>query len=368
MSSKARGLADLGNAFDDGALSNRNIIINGAMQVAQRGTSFTTVSDQQYCLDRWNQEHDTATFDLDIEQASGPTEEGFLSSLKATVQTTATLSASGYIIPFEQRIEKTHLDQFCWGTPNAKPITISFWVKSNRTGTCNLDLVLGVATGGTDRTATKQYTINTAGVWEYKTLTFPANTTTYSGQAPIHNGLSLFWWMIAGSTYTSGTTPSGWQPQVAADRAVGCSNSTTVGDYWQITGVQFEVGDTATPFEHRSYGDELARCQRYYQVYRAKAVYNPPLLIGAMRTSTALGCTFTLPTPMRVSPSFTATNSAAAWYVATSTDANANTIVLASSTPNTADLGLTTTTGIAGQAARVYPVLASGYFDFDAEI
>ena len=313
--SKARGLADLGNAYSDGALSNRNIIINGAMQVAQRGTSFTTVSDQQYCLDRWNQEHDTATFDLDIEQASGPTEEGFLSSLKATVQTTATLSASGYIIPFEQRIEKTHLDQFCWGTPNAKPITISFWVKSNRTGTCNLDLVLGVATGGTDRTATKQYTIDTAGAWEYKTLTFPANTTTYSGQASSHNGLSLFWWMVAGSTYTSGTTPSGWQPQVAADRAVGCRNSTTVGDYWQITGVQLEVGDTATPFEHRPYSDQLQNCQRYY--YRRTAVGSNGsyyrYVTGFYISTTVVEGVLEMPVEMRATPSLSSSGTFAAW-------------------------------------------------------
>jgi len=306
---RTTNLDEVNAAYSAGALSNRNVILNGAMNVAQRGTSFTNVSDRQYCLDRWNQEHADATFHLDIEQASGPTGEGFPFSLKATVQTTATLSTAGYIIPFEQRIEKSNTDQFCWGTPNAKPITISFWVKSNRTGTCTLDLVLGMATGGTDATATKQYTIDTAGAWEYKTLTFPANTTTYSGQASIHNGLTLFWWMIAGSNYTSGTAPSGWQPQVEANRAVGCSNSTTVGDYWQITGVQLEVGDTATPFEHRSYGQELALCHRYYYKFGNGTYFKGNYVLSGGNGLREF--TFTHPTTMRSTP--TIINSGTSW-------------------------------------------------------
>lgn len=273
--SKARDLADLAkNANDrlddvatsDGALSNRNLIINGAMQVAQRGTSFTTQASSAYAMDRWINEHDASTFDLDFSQEAGPRDLGFIYAQKATVQTTATLTTAGYIIPFEQRIERNLTERLQWGTSDAQPFTLSFWIKSNRTGTYTVNLNMGSPTGGTDDATARQYTIDAANTWEYKTLTFPANTTTYSGAPYNARSLTLFWWMIAGSTYTTGSIPTGWENETQANRAVGCSNSTTVGDNWQITGVQLEVGDTATPFEHRSYGDELARCQRYYEV------------------------------------------------------------------------------------------------------
>lgn len=265
--SKARDIADLGAVTSrldtvgasDGALSNRNLIINGAMQVAQRGTSFPNILSSKYSLDRWIQEHDHATFDLDIEQASGPTEEGFPFSLKATVQTTATLSTAGYIIPFEQRIEFTNIRHLAFGTSKATSLVVSFWIKSNRTGSYTVDMTKG----GPTKTVIMPYTINSADVWEKKSLVIPPDTVD-----AVTGNVTLFWWMIAGSNYTSGATQSEWAAQVGANRAVGCSNSTTVGDYWQITGVQLEVGDTTvTPFEHRSYGQELALCQRFYEIH-----------------------------------------------------------------------------------------------------
>jgi len=262
--SKARQLADLGNVYDDGALSSRNMLTNGSMIVAQRGTSFTTQASSAYSLDRWMNEHDAGTFDLDYLQDAGPKEHGFAYAQKVTVQSTATLSTGGYIIAYETRVERNVTDRLQWGTSNAQPFTLSFWIKSNRTGTYTVNLNMAVPTGGSDDATARQYTINSANTWEYKTLTFPANTTTYSGASYNARSLTLFWWMIAGSTYTSGSIPSGWENETQANRAVNCSNSTTVGDYWSMTGVQLEIGDTATPFEHEPYGVTLQKCQRYY--------------------------------------------------------------------------------------------------------
>jgi hypothetical protein len=274
----------------------RNVITNGAMQVAQRGTSFTTVSDQQYCLDRWVQEHDAATFDLDIEQTSGPTEEGFPFSLKATVQTTATLSTAGYIIPFEQRIEFTNMRNLAFGTAKATSLVVSFWIKSNRTGSYTVDMTKG----GPTKTVIMPYTINSADVWEKKSLVIPPDTVD-----AVTGNVTLFWWMIAGSNYTSGTTQSEWAAQVAANRAVGCSNSTTVGDYWQITGVQLELGKVATPFEHRSYGEELALCQRYYWSETGSGD-DLTTNYAALYSSTYSMCIVDLPVTMRAKPTVSA--------------------------------------------------------------
>lgn len=286
------------------AYGNRNLIINGAMQVAQRGTGFTDVANSSYSVDRWVTEYTEANFELDFEQISGSAPKGFQYSLKATSQDTHTATAAQYIIPFEQRIEKNVIDQIGWGNSDAQEFTLSFWIKSNRTGTNTVNLNLAVPTGGTDDATARQYTISAADTWEYKTITFPANTTTYSGETNLSNrGLTLFWWMIAGSSYTSGSIPTGWENETQANRAVGCSDVTTIGDYWQITGVQLEVGDTATPFEHRSYGDELARCQRYY--------YQDDTTSHFLRSQNvaATGDWYTdypLPVSMRTTPTWTA--------------------------------------------------------------
>ena len=246
-------------------LGRRNMIINGAMQVAQRGTIFTTVSSGAYSCDRWISEHDSATFNLDFEQIGGSAPVGFNYSLKSTVQTTATLTSSGYIIPFTQRFERNIVDRIGLGTSDAKPFTLSFWIKSNRTGTYTVNPTLDSPTSTSGQSITKQYTIDAVDTWEYKTILFPANTNASPNVSFNAKAMTFYFWMIAGSSFTSGTLPTGWKSEVASERAVGCSNSTTTGDYWQITGVQLEVGDTATPFEHLSYGEELAGCMRYFE-------------------------------------------------------------------------------------------------------
>jgi hypothetical protein len=294
MTSKARGLADLGNAFNDGALSNRNLIINGAMQVAQRGTSFASATSNAYHLDRWVTEHSVP---INIDQVAGYPDGGFAYSISATSQSTVSLTSGQLLIPFEQRLERTVIDAIGFGTAGAKPLTLSFWIKSNRTGTYTVDLKINGQVGANDAIS-KQYTINSADTWEYKTLVFPANTTTYSGISFNGSALTLFWWMAAGANFTSGTIPSDWQAQTSANRAVGCSGSVTTGDYWQITGIQLEVGDTATPFEHRSYGAELALCQRYYQKQPIPQ-YVYPTDTGQITWVSVLS------TPLRATPSVT---------------------------------------------------------------
>ena len=125
--------------------------------------------------------------------------------------------------------------------------------------------MLSLARLASSRHINKAYTINSANTWEHKSITFAGDT---SGVVDNDNGIGfqVIWWLGAGPDFTSGTLQTSWGSNVTANRAVGQVNlADTIGNDWQITGVQLEVGDTATPFEHRSYGDELARCQRYYQ-------------------------------------------------------------------------------------------------------
>ena len=182
---------------------------------------------------------------------------GFYNSLLVT-SSAATTVASGDYYFLIQRIEGYNVADFNLGTANAKPFTVSFWVRSTTTGTYIAELYDNDNT----RQVSQAYTINAANTWEKKALTFPADTT---GAFDNDNALSLYavWWLAAGSTYSSGTLQTSWG-NTTANRAVGQTNLlATVGNDFFLTGVQLEVGKFATEFERRPYGQELALCQRY---------------------------------------------------------------------------------------------------------
>jgi hypothetical protein len=280
----------------------RNLITNGAMQVAQRGTTQTTATSNTYhTVDRWIEEH-SSSINIDFAQVSGSAPSGFQKSLKCTAQSTATLGANDYIVPFEQRFERTQIDSIGLGTSEAKTFTLSFWIKSNRTGTYTVNPTLDSPTSTSGQSTTKQYTIDSANTWEYKTITFPANTIASPNVNDNIKGVTLFWWMLAGSNFTSGSLPSGWKVEVANERAIGCSNTVSTGDNWQITGVQLELGSVATEFDHRSYGEELQLCKRYYQTYGGGDLFEhlPFYVLG---NGTVANFNWGLPVEMRTVPS-----------------------------------------------------------------
>jgi hypothetical protein len=258
--SKARQLADLGNVYDDGALSNRNLVINGAMQVAQRGASVTGVTSSGYrTCDRIEVNVSNLGTYTVTQESDAP--EGFVNSLKIDCTTADASPASSDYVFFAHKLEGQNLQHLKKGTSNALPITLSFWVKSNMTGTYQFNL----RDNDNVRYISASYTINASGTWEYKTITL-AGDTTGALDNDANESLKLEWWLDSGSNFNSGTLNTSWTAANNANRNV--ATTVNIGDstsnYWQITGVQLEVGDTATPFEHRSYGDELARCQRYY--------------------------------------------------------------------------------------------------------
>jgi len=247
-------------------LSNRNIIINGAMTVVQRNANTTAVtSDGYHSADRWAISINSAgTWSMNVDSVgvnrAGPsgTEFGNSSNLICTTADSS-LSASDYLL-FIQPIEGLNLQQVKKGTANAESLTLSFWVKSSNTGTyiCELYDV------DNSRTCAQSYTINSAGTWEKKTVTIPPDTTGRFDNDNA-NSLSCNFWLAAGTTFTSGTLNTTWASVTNANRAVGQLNiANRVGNYIAFTGIQLELGTVATPFEMRSYGAELALCQRYY--------------------------------------------------------------------------------------------------------
>ena len=278
-----------------GALSNRRININGAMQVAQRGT-VTNAGNEYGGPDRYrfakNDGAYTISQDTDV-----PSGSGFRSSFKIDVTSAASSTGNQYVI-FQHKMEGQDLQQFKKGTSSAESFTLQFWIKSTKTGT----YVVEFLDNDNSRHVCKTYTVSSSNTWEYKTITFPADT---SGVLDNDNGasLQLNWWLYAGSTYTSGTLSTSWKTFADADSAVGQVNAADdTSNNILFTGVQLEVGEKATPFEHRSYGDELARCQRYFYAYELLGV----TLVGG-NTALCNGSVY-FPVEMRSAPTLTSTS------------------------------------------------------------
>jgi hypothetical protein len=274
----------------------RNLIINGAMQIAQRGTSTASITtDGFYTADRWNVNIGTlGTWTQSVEN-DAPTGSGFRKSLKMLCTTADASPAASDLLVVRQKFEGQNLQQIAKGTSSAKELTVSFWVKSNVTGTYIAELYDHDNT----RQVSKSYTISASATWEKKTLTFPADTT---GALDNDNALSfqIGFWLGAGTTFTSGTLNTSWNSVTAANRVVGQTNlAASTNNYWQVTGVQLEVGDTATPYEFKPIDAELAQCKRYYH----KSTGNDGF--GTPGTTTQATMKLPLPVPMRATPTVT---------------------------------------------------------------
>jgi hypothetical protein len=241
---------------------NRNLIINGDMQVAQRSTSVASITTSGYnTADRYRVAISSqGTWTQSVEN-DAPTGSGFRNSLKMLCTTADASPAAGDEVSIQQNIEGQNLQHVKKGTASAEQLTLSFWVKSNVTGT----YVVNIADVDNSREISKSYTINASGTWEKEVITFAADTT---GIFDNDNGLSLSlsFGLGAGSNYTSGTLQQTWAANTAANRFVGQTNlASATSNYWQITGVQLEIGDTATPFEFKPFDKDLEECRRYYE-------------------------------------------------------------------------------------------------------
>ena len=255
----------------------RNLIINGAMQVAQRGTSFTSVTATAYHLDRFQTILSGLGTWTVSQSTTAPT--GFSNSLKYECTTADASPATTDYFAIYHKFEGQDLQHLKKGAASAESVTLSFWVRSNKTGTYQVNLYDNDNT----RVIGSTYSISTADTWEHKTITYSGDTT---GALDNDNALSLFveWWLGSGTDYSSGAVPTSWETAVDTDRNAGgtVNLADSTSNTFYITGVQLEVGE-ATPFEHRSFGDELARCQRYFERIGG---YNYPAIGNGMQRDT----------------------------------------------------------------------------------
>jgi hypothetical protein len=238
----------------------RNRIINGAMVIDQRnGGAAVNPTDGQYSVDRWQCRLTQSAKYSAQQDSSSNTVAGFASSLKVTSLSSYSVGASDNF-QLQYRIEGYNFADMRWGTANARPVTLSFWVRSSLTGT------FGGAVTNADgnRSYPFTYTINSANTWEYETITIPGDTSgtwnTTNGR-----GLELNIGLGVGSTY-SGTAGS-WSSNFFISATGATSVVGTNGATFYITGVQLEEGSVPTPFEYRQYTTELALCQRYFQTW-----------------------------------------------------------------------------------------------------
>jgi len=345
--SLARDIADLGAVTtrldtvgaSSGALSNRNLVINGAMQVAQRGTSAATAnsSNEGYnTLDRWYILYSSSAGGAaTMSQDTTVPNKSFTNSLKLDVTTADTSVDVNHAITLQCRIEAQDIANSGWDYTNSDSnMSVSFWARSVKAGTY---CVFFLTDDGTQKSLVQEYTLE-ANTWKYVTLTFKGDSGISFNN---DNGLGLYvgWALVAGSNRYQSATAGTWierssgngQARYATSNQVNFFDSTS-NDFY-LTGVQLEVGDTATDFEHRTFGDELQSCQRFFaKSYVYSTAVGGATTLGMVQTdfhenNQGAGYrenySFKFPVQMRASPAITSYDSAgtsgkANYYMGTS--------------------------------------------------
>jgi hypothetical protein len=269
-------------------LGMRNRIINGRMDISQRGTTFAAIADGAYCLDRWVFGESSAAVLTASQQADAPA--GFSNSLRLAVTTADASIAAGDYCVIRQRIEGYNVADLI-----GRDFTLSFWARSAKTGThCVV-----FTNSGADRSYIAEYSIAAANTWEFKTITVAGGLIT-AGTWDFTNGrgLNVQWALAAGATFY--TTAGAWQTGNFIATANQVNVLDTIGNVFAITGVQLEPGAFATPFENRSRGIEGLLCQRYFLYPNETPTYR---FYGAAGSSSYV--TYYFPTTLRDAPTTT---------------------------------------------------------------
>jgi hypothetical protein len=340
----------------------RNLLINGSTQVSQRGTSFTSIASGTKHIDQYYFES-LGSWAGNIEQVSDGPGGTLTKSIKLTTTTPHTPGSSDYV-QINHVVEGQNLAHIGLGTASCKPMTLSFWVKSSLSSAMSVQL----SNNGTRTIALQYHTI--AGQWTYHSFLIPPIT---DGSWPGGNlrSLEFRWGMGYGSTWNGGATSGQWKTTSSyagfaayADNAMMSTDNAT----WQISQIQLELGKVATPFEHRSYGEELALCQRYYfKVGGAGNGTTTNIITGGVEGSggAAVGG-LTFPTTMRAVPTISTADLNFWAFTGTSSSFTVGT------NRCTKEVGAFVVGGISnrvgGQAAVCYKINDNGYLAFDAEL
>jgi microcystin-dependent protein len=346
--------------------SYRNAIINGGMSVAQRSSSVASITVAgYYTVDRWNNLlNSLATWTQSVEN-DAPTGSGHRKSLKMLCTTADASPAAAAFNTIRTQLEGQNVQHFAKGTASAKKFSLSFWVKANVTGTYIAELYDEDNT----RQVSASYTISTTGTWEKKTIIFPEDIT---GVLDNDNNTSVYlnFWLGAGSNFSSGTLNTSWAAATSANRAAGQTNlAAATSNYWQVTGVQLEVGPVATPFEFEPFETTLRKCQRYYQTI-VEGSTNGAMGIGTYYTASQIHTPIRFPVVMRAAPTMTHV-SGTNYYTIYRVGAADSFDGWLSDAATPYGIELYTNTGIAGtagDAGMVRTLSASAYVAVSAEL
>ncbi len=292
------------------------LIINGSMAVAQRGTSTASITGGGfYTVDRFGTNNSGAfigTWTQTQESLSSGDafNDGFAKSLKMDNTTANGSPAANSQCRIDYNFEGQDLQLLKHGTANAEKTTLSFWIKATKTGTNIVKMYKPDA----DRSCSIAYTVSSSNTWEKKVLNFPADTSGAVIANDNTTGIQMSFGIAMGSSYTSGTLATTWAADSSANAFVGqVNNADSTSNNWEITGVQLEVGEytssTLPPFQHESYGDNLARCQRYYQMIASGAVvcsdggFTERIGVGYFHTGSSFFMLRDIPVQLRAVPS-----------------------------------------------------------------
>jgi hypothetical protein len=329
------------------------------MVIDQRATSLTAGG---YSVDRWEYVASASTKATVAQSTTATT--GFINSLLATSSSAYSVAAGDYFA-FGQKIEGLNVADLAWGTASAATVTLSFWVRSSLTGTFGGALRNNAA----DRSYPFSYTISSANTWEQKSVTIAGDT---SGTWLTTNGIGIRLTLGFGVGTTYSSTAGAW----AAGNYLSSTSATSVvgtnGATFYITGVQLEVGSTATSFDYRSYGTELALCQRYYYKIQADDV---AYLFGSGGATSATAGVFmgTFPVTLRTTPSALEQNGTAAHYTVNTggTDRASSAVVTLQTITSQNSWAVTTTVAsgqTAGQSGLLYAQNVTAYLGWSAEL
>lgn len=301
-------IQDIGNQVIPNLGSDRNMLINGKFDVSQRnGTTAITTTDgnSAYVIDRWSMYNNSGGNMIMQQVTDVPSGEGFTHSAKVSVSSVGNTSSSDHALHIEQKIEVGNMRHLGWGTSSPKTCTLSFYVKSSVTGTYAIHFGSDV-----DRFYVSSYTINSANTWEKKTITLTGATDGNWNTTTNARGLEIVWSLLAGSNFTT----SSLNQWISTEDFHGASHvqwATNSGATWFLTGVQFEVGETDTEFEHEPFERTLSKCQRYYFQPQFQFSNRYGIWQGQNSNGSNFNHTFFLPVSMRAIPSAITTSSPA---------------------------------------------------------
>ena len=354
---------------------NPNLIINGAMQVAQRNSGTVAQansSNEGYAtLDRFALQFGNNAGGTITTSQSTTSPDGFGTSYKLDVTSADTSVGDTELVYVQQVIEAQDMVNSGWDyTDSSSNITLSFWVRNSKTGTY---CVAFQNYDGGDRMYTAEYTVSTADTWEKKTVTIPGNSNLSFN---LDNGAGLGVYFILASAAGRQSSAGSWtggQPAYGTSNQVNFLDSTSNVMY--LTGVKLEVGDTATDFQHRSYGEELALCQRYYYRHAdyAERNGNGPIGLISFWTTTAIDMVVSFPCQMRAAPSIQNFTGSSDWIVyrgsANVHYVNTSGLNLSRNGRQTVHLSATLAqAGTAGQTGQILANTSGTHLSFDAEL